>query len=72
MHSPHRTLKPLTTDMLRALSSRAGVSVQRAVMKGVEVSESTFDEWLAVNGERRIAPRAISSRGGLSFSAMRS
>ena len=72
MHPHHRTLMPLTTDMLRDLSSRASIPVQRAVLHGVEVSESTFDEWLQAGGERRAIAREVSSRHGLTFRARRS
>ena len=72
MITQHRTLMPLTTDMLGALTSRTRIPVQRAVLHGVEISESTFDEWLQAGGDRRAMPHEISSRHGLSFTARRS
>lgn len=69
MSTQNRTLMPLTTDMLRALSSRARIPVQRAVLHGVEVSESSFDEWLQAGGDRRAISREVSSRHGLTFMA---
>lgn len=72
MNANHRTLMPLTTDMIRSLSTMVRIPARRAELQGVEVSESTFEEWLKAGGDRRAAPREISSRGGLTFTARRS
>lgn len=56
----HRTVRPLPARAqppMLAPVRRAAAHQQRAQLDGLEVRESSFGEWLAAGGDRRVHSR---------------
>jgi hypothetical protein len=73
MNTSHRSFRPLPAALAQSLQqhARLGRAQARAELEGLEVRDSSFDEWLAAGGDRRAQPRVIAERNGLSFSFKR-
>jgi hypothetical protein len=63
MNNTHRTHRPLNSALLhrpqrpsRPPGSPAFIHL-RASLEGLDVHDSSFDDWLAAGGDRRTAPR---------------
>jgi hypothetical protein len=73
MNTTHRSFRPLPAALAQSVqqNARLGRAQARAELDGLEVRDSSFDDWLAAGGDRRSQPRVISERNGLTFSFKR-
>jgi hypothetical protein len=69
MNNAHRSFRPLSAALAQSLQSLPAIvrGLPRAELAGLEVKDSSFDEWLAAGGDRRSRPRVVSERGGVTF-----
>lgn len=64
----HRTVSPLAPELvtLAQRANRAAAAACLPVLEGLEVTELSWDEWLAAGGERRVRGQAVQNcRRGL-------
>ncbi len=73
MNTAHRSFRPLPAALAKSLqqTARLGLAQTRSDLEGLEVRDSSFDEWLAAGGDRRSQSRLIAERNGLTFSFKR-
>ena len=73
MNTAHRSFRPLPAALAQSLqqTARLGRAQAHASLDGLEVRDSSFDEWLAAGGDRRSRARVVSERNGLTFSIKR-
>jgi hypothetical protein len=73
MNNTHRSFRPLSGALAQSLQSLPGLGLvqPRAELSGLEVRDSSFDEWLEAGGDRRSRPRVVAERGGVKFSIKR-
>jgi hypothetical protein len=66
MNTTHRSFRPLPAALAQSLqqNGRLGRAQARAELDGLEVRDSSFDDWLAAGGDRRSQPRVISEVQG--------
>jgi hypothetical protein len=69
MNNAHRSFRPLSASLAKSLQSLPsfGRVQPRAELAGLEVKDSSFDEWLSAGGDRRERPRVVSERDGVTF-----
>ena len=69
MNNAHRSFRPLSASLAKSLQSLPsfGRVLPRAELAGLEVKESSFDEWLSAGGDRRERHRVVSERDGVTF-----
>jgi hypothetical protein len=70
MNNAHRSFRPLSAALAQSLQSLPAIvrGLPRADLAGLEVKDSSFDEWLAAGGDRRSRPRVVAERDGVKFS----
>jgi hypothetical protein len=70
MNNAHRTFRPLSAALAQSLQSLPAIvrGQSRAELAGLEVKDSSFDEWLAAGGDRRSRPRVVAERDAVKFS----